>query len=62
MRLNLDTKVHDLEHLGGSGAESLLLAQVVILGSWDGVLHQADCREPASPSAYVSASLCVSHE
>ena len=27
------------------------------LGSWDGVLHQAPCREPASPPAYVSASL-----
>ena len=26
------------------------------------VLHQAPCREPASPSAYVSASLSVSHE
>ena len=34
-----------------------------ILGSWNQVLHEAPCREPASPpSAYVSASLCVSHE
>ena len=31
-------------------------------GSWDRVLHQAPYREPASPSAYVSASLCVSHD
>ena len=35
-------------------------AQVVIPGSWDQVLHQAPHREPASPSACVSASLCVS--
>ena len=46
--------------LGGSGVEYLPLAQVVILGSWDQVLHQAPHREPASPSAYVSASLYVS--
>ncbi|CAD7691411.1 unnamed protein product [Nyctereutes procyonoides] len=26
------------------------------------VLHQALCRKPASPSACVSASLCISHE
>ena len=38
----------------------LPLAQVMILGSWDRVLHQALCEEPASPSACVSASLCVS--
>ena len=37
-------------------------AQGVILGSWDQVPHQAPHREPASPSACVSASLCVSHE
>ena len=30
-----------------------------VLGSWDGILHQAPCREPASPSAYVSASPSV---
>ena len=29
-------------------------------GSWDGVLHRAPYEEPASPSACVSASLCVS--
>ena len=40
--------------------EHLPLAQVVIPGSWDQVLHQAPYREPASPSAYVSASLSVS--
>ena len=47
-------------HLGGSVVERLPLAQVVIPGSWDQVLHQAPQREPASPSAYVSGSLCVS--
>ena len=38
------------------------LAQVVIPGSWDRVLHGAPWEEPASPSACVSASLCGSHE
>ena len=50
----------EMGHLGGSVVEHLPLAQVVILGSWDGVPHQAHHREPASPSAYVSASLSVS--
>ena len=49
-------------HLNGSVAERLPLAQVVILGSWDRVSHRAPCREPTSPSACVSVSLCVSHE
>ena len=40
--------------MGGSAVEHLRLAQGVILESWNRV-H----REPASPSAYVSASLCV---
>ena len=47
-------------HLDGSVVE--YLAQGVILGSWDQVPHRAPHREPASPSACVSASLCVSHE
>ena len=46
--------------LGGSVVEHLLLAQVLILGSWDQVTYQALYREPASPSAYVSACLSVS--
>ena len=37
----------------------LPLAPVMILGSWDPVLHQSPA---ASPSTYVSASLCISHE
>ena len=48
------------EHLGGSVVGHLPLAQGVIPGFWDRVLHRAPRREPASPSAYVSASLFVS--
>ena len=55
-------KTQTLGHLGGSVVASLPSAQVVIPGSWDQVLHQAPCGEPVSPSACVSASLCVSHE
>ena len=46
--------------LGGSAVEHLSLAQSMIPGSWDQVPHQAPCKEPASPSACVSASLSVS--
>ena len=48
--------------LGGTVVERLRLAQVMIMGSWDRVPHQAPCREPASPSACLCLSLCVSHE
>ena len=37
----------------------LPLVQGVILEIQDGVPHGAPCVEPASPSACVSASLCV---
>ena len=40
--------------------EHLPLAQFLIPGSLDQVLHQAPCRDPVSPSACVSASVCVS--
>ena len=53
-------KAQALGHLGGSVDERLPSAQAVILGSEDLVSHQGPCREPASPSSYVSASLCVS--
>ena len=43
--------------MGGSVVEHLCLTQVMILGSWDQVLHQALPGESASPSAYVSASI-----
>ena len=46
--------------LGGSMVEHLPLAQGVIMGSWDRIPHRAPRREPAFPSACVSASLCVS--
>ena len=47
---------------GGSVVEHWPSAPGVILGSWNQVLHPAPCREPAYPSAYVSASLspCLS--
>ena len=47
-------------HLGGSAVKCLPLTQGMILESQDGVMHQAPCVAPASPSAYISASLCVS--
>ena len=43
--------------LSGSVVEHLPSAQVVIPESWDQVPHWAPRGEPASPSAYVSASL-----
>ena len=46
--------------LGGSVVEHLSLAQGLILESQDWVPHRDLHREPASPSAYVSASVCVS--
>ena len=45
---------------GGSVVEHLPLDQGVIPGSQDRVPHWAPRREPASPSACVSASQCVS--
>ena len=42
--------------LDGSMVEYLPLAQGVILGSPDQVLHRAPCEESASPSDCVSAS------
>ena len=49
-----------LGHLGGSVAERLPLAQGVILGSRDQGPHWAPHKEPASPSACVSASVFLS--
>ena len=46
--------------LGGSVVEHLPSALGVILGSQNRVPHQALYMEPATPSAYVSASLSVS--
>ena len=49
-----------LGHLGGSAVEHLSSAQGVIPESRDRVPHQAPLKEPASPSAYISASVCLS--
>ena len=49
-----------LGHPGDSVVEHLLLAQDVILESWDSVPHQAPYGEPASPSACLCLSVCVS--
>ena len=49
-------------HMGGSAAEHLPLVQVMVPGSWDQVPHRTPCMELASPSAWVSASLCVFHK
>ena len=45
--------------LGGSAVEHLPLAQIVTPGSRDRVPRWAPCMELASPSACVSASVCV---
>ena len=50
----------NLGHLDGSGVEHLPLAPVIFLGFWDQVLHWVPLRQPASSSAYVSASLRLS--
>ena len=50
--------------LGGAAVWCLPLAQGMILETLDRIPHRAPCMEPASPSAYVSASLslCDYHE
>ena len=61
IRCIIDFKRSGLGHLGSSVVELLPSAEGMIPeGSWDGVLSLVPSREPASPSAYVSASLCVS--
>ena len=49
-----------MSDLSGSVVEHLLLAQGMIPGSGDQGSHRALRGKPASPSAYVSASLSVS--
>ena len=60
-QLITNQNVQNEGHLG-SVVECLPLAQVMISGSQDQVLHHAPCREPVAPSAYVCLSLCVSHK
>ena len=52
----IPTKMEKLGHLGGLVVECLPSTQGVILESQDQVPYRAPHREPASPSAYVSAS------
>ena len=59
-RGNMDETRRDWGRLGGSAVEDRPSAQGMILGSRDRVPHRAPCREPASPSACVSASMCGS--
>ena len=63
---SLQASVFKLSRTGGSldglAVKHLPLAQGVVLESQDRVPHRAPCMEPASLSAYISASLCVSHE
>ena len=51
-----NTKIGQPGWLSGLGPPSV---QGVILGPWDRVPRRAPCMEPASPSAYVSASLSL---
>ena len=62
MALFVSKKGNGWGHTEGSVVECLPLVQVGIPESWDPVPHQAPHRKPASPSAYVSASLflCLS--
>ena len=46
--------------LGASVVKCLPSTQGMIPESWDGVPYQVTCEKTASPSACVSASLCVS--
>ena len=55
-------KCLNLGRLGGSAVEHLPSDQGMIPEFRDRVSHQAPRRELASPSACVSATLCVSHE
>ena len=57
LALEMQIKTLVRGHLGGSVVESLPSAQVLILGSWDGFLHQAPHGEPASP---ICLCLCLS--
>ena len=48
-----------LGFLGGAAVWRLPLAQGAILETRDRIPRRAPCMEPASPSAYVSASLSL---
>ena len=52
-------KMYHGGRLGGSAVERLPLAQGMILGFWDQVLHWAACEEPLLPLP-MSLPLCLS--
>ena len=52
-------KTMEKGHLGGSVVERLPLAQVMILGSWDRVLHWAPRRSLLLPRLCLCLSVCV---
>ena len=60
MKTESQVKTSAQGRLGGSVVERLPLAQVVIPGSWVQVPNWAPHGDPASPSACVSASVCLS--
>ena len=63
MQANSKVHIKKINILGQPGGLSGLAppsAQGLILKSQDRVPRRAPCMEPASPSACVSASLCVS--
>ena len=47
---------------GGLSGLALPWVRGLVLETSNGVPCQAPCTEPASPSACVSVSLCVSHD
>ena len=55
---NQKIKRHQDRHLGDSVVGRLPLTRRILVQ----VPYQAPCAEPDSPSAYVSASPCISHE
>ena len=60
--LKLFRKILCVGRLGGSVVVSVCLQLRPDPGVCDRLLDWVPCREPAPPSAYVSASVCVSHE
>ena len=59
-QMKMSTDFINQGSLGGSVVEQLPSAQGMTPEFQDQVPHQAPCMEPASPAAYVSASLSLS--
>ena len=60
MEQKLSRKPRKRGCLGDSGVEHLPLAQVMILGSWDQVLHWAPCEEYLPLPVSLPLSVCLS--